>query len=154
MKRSSRRRLETLGLVPDGEHETIPGFLYRRMSPAIRTCSALEDRQIVLSRKLARATQLLRAIVDVGMQKQNGEILHTLSKRTEMQLRLQHTVEGLSIAALSYYVLGILSHVFEVGPRFGLSIEPDIAVALATPVVVLAVGWVVLRRLSKHKKHL
>lgn len=147
-------RLAALGLVADGEHETIGSFLTRRMGPAMRTCSAVEDRQSVLSSKLARAAQLLRAKVDVGLQRQNSEILGTLSQRTAMQLRLQHTVEGLSIAAVSYYVLGILAHVFAAGPRFGVAVEPDIAVAIATPLVVVAVGWVVLHRLSKHKGQL
>ena len=97
---------------------------------------------------LARAATLLRTKVDVAVEKQNRDLLHSMNKRAKLQLRLQQTVEGLSVAAVSYYVVGLISYVVKgVEPkRFGV---PDTAItALAVPVVVLAI-WAVVRRIRR-----
>lgn len=144
-------RLTAIGFEPIEEHQTFSAFLNRRMAPALRTCASIEERQINLSRKLARATQLLRAKVDVGMEAQNREILSTLSERAQMQLRLQQTVEGLSIAAISYYVIGLLGHAVGAAPHLGVSIDAHLVMALAIPIVLGAVAILVRCRLRRHQ---
>lgn len=143
-------RLTDIGFEPIPERESFAAFLNRRLNPALRTCASIEERQINLSRKLARATQLLRAKVDVGMERQNREILSTLSERAHMQLRLQQTVEGLSIAAISYYVMGILGHGFVALPYVGVPINPEIATAVSIPVIVGTLALIIRKRLRAH----
>ena len=147
-----QNRLTVLRLEAMPDHETIGGFLNGRLMPALKTCSAIEERQINLSRKLARTTQLLRARIDIDLERQNRDILSTLSERTRMQLSLQRTVEGLSIAAVSYYVVGLASHFFAGIPGLGWHVEPELATAIATPFIVAIVAWVVLGRLRHHGK--
>ncbi len=77
--------------------ETLGSFLEKRLAPAMRTCQSVEERQANLSRKLARATSLIRSWIDVELERQNSDLLTTMNKRAEMQLRLQQTVEGLSV---------------------------------------------------------
>src|SRR5256885_12910123 len=122
-----------------------PPFPPRRMAPAMRTCTTLEDRQAGLSTKLARAADLLRTRVDVELQQQNRDLLQSMNRRTQLQLRLQATVEGLSVAAISYYVVGLLGHVLKGVQDAGVGINVSLASAASVPVVVLAIWWVVRR---------
>jgi uncharacterized membrane-anchored protein len=125
-------------------------FLARRLAPAMRTCQAIEDRQAMLSRKLARATTLLRTRVDVELEQQNRSLLQSMNRRARLQLRLQQTVEGLSVAAVSYYVVGLISYLAKAAKDAGLPVpSANIATGLAVPLVVLLIWWVV-RRIRKH----
>ena len=100
------QRLQTIGERKVGGLPTWSSFLARRMKPALRTCVTTEARQSSLSLKLARAANLLRTRVDVELEQQNQELLKSMNARTRLQLRLQTTVEGLSVAAITYYVVG------------------------------------------------
>ncbi|MFX6170878.1 DUF3422 family protein, partial [Acinetobacter baumannii] len=91
--------------------ETLGFFLERRLAPAMRTCQSVEERQANLSRKLARATALLRSWIDVELEQLNSTLLNSMDRRAKLQLRLQQTVEGLSVAAISYYVVGLFGYV-------------------------------------------
>lgn len=125
---------------------TFEDFLARRMAPAMRTCTMLEDRQARLSEKLSRSANLLRTRVDVEIERQNRDLLATMNERTRLQLRLQQTVEGLSVAAISYYVIALAGYVFKGAKDVGwLPWDPGIATAAAVPVVILAIALVVRR---------
>src|SRR5690606_18426517 len=102
-------RLQALKEVPYEGADSWSQFLVRRVAPAMRTCRSVQDRQENLSRKLARTTQLLRTSVEVEVEKQNRNLLASMNDRARLQLRLQQTVEGLSVAAISYYVVGLAS---------------------------------------------
>ncbi|MFD1695349.1 DUF3422 family protein [Roseibium aestuarii] len=143
-------RLEALREEPLAGYLGLAGFLRRRLAPAMRTCQSVEDRQANLSRKLARATTLLRTRVDVDLEDQNRTLLERMNHRARLQLRLQQTVEGLSVAAVSYYVVGLVSYVIKAAKKSGLPMpEPELATGLAVPVVVLAIWWTV-RRIRAH----
>jgi uncharacterized membrane-anchored protein len=120
------------------------------MAPAIRTCAATEERQANLSRKLARAANLLRTRVDVELEQGNQELLKTMNARTRMQLRLQATVEGLSVAAISYYVVGLFGYLIKGAHDAGVHVDPSIATAVFVPVVVLLIWWTVRRIRTRH----
>jgi uncharacterized membrane-anchored protein len=138
-------RLHTIGERPVGGFPTWSSFLARRMAPAMRTCTTLEERQATLSTKLARAANLLRTRVDVEMERQNRDLLQSMNERTRLQLRLQATVEGLSVAAISYYVIGLLGYVVKAAHDAGLPVDPSYATAALVPVTVLTIWWVVRR---------
>ncbi|MDN3718292.1 DUF3422 family protein [Roseibium salinum] len=129
---------------------SMAAFLTRRLAPAMRTCQAIEDRQAMLSRKLARATTLLRTSVDVELEEQNRILLQSMNRRARLQLRLQQTVEGLSVAAVSYYVVGLISYLAKAAKESGLPVpNANVTTGLAVPLVVLLVWWLV-RRIRKH----
>jgi uncharacterized membrane-anchored protein len=127
-------------------YDTWSGFLQRRVAPAMRTCRSVEERMENLSRKLTRATTLLRTWVDVEVEKQNRDLLASMNNRARLQLRLQQTVEGLSVAAVSYYVVGLISYIVKGTNAFAGLPGAELATALAVPVVVLAT-WLFVRRL-------
>jgi uncharacterized membrane-anchored protein len=143
-------RLRIIGERKVGGLPTWSSFLARRMAPAIRTCATTEERQANLSRKLARAANLLRTRVDVELEQQNMELLKSMNARTRLQLRLQATVEGLSVAAISYYVVGLFGYVVKGAHDAGLRVDPTLATAAFVPVAVLAIWWVVRRIRSRH----
>jgi uncharacterized membrane-anchored protein len=132
---------------------TLEGFLSRRVAPAMRTCQMLEDRQANLSRKLTRAANLLRTRVDVEIERQNRDLLASMNRRARLQLRLQQTVEGLSVAAVSYYIVGLASYLIKGIKDAGLlHIEAGTATAMVVPVSVIAVALVV-RRIRRAHAH-
>ncbi|MGP2491341.1 DUF3422 family protein [Mesorhizobium sp. PUT5] len=143
-------RLEALGEEAVPGYDTWSGFLQRRVAPAMRTCRSVEERQANLSRKLTRATTLLRTWVDVEVEKQNRDLLASMNNRARLQLRLQQTVEGLSVAAVSYYVVGLVGYLAKGAAVFGHAIAPETATAAAVPVAVLLVWWGVRRVRRQH----
>lgn len=142
-------RLEALKEVAVAGAETWGGFLERRVAPAMRTCRSVEERQANLSRKLARATQLLRTWVDVEVEKQNRDLLASMNKRARQQLRLQQTVEGLSVAAVSYYVVGLVAYLVRSYPMLPPWLPPEALIGLSVPFVVLGM-WLFVRRIRGH----
>jgi uncharacterized membrane-anchored protein len=143
-------RLATIG---ERKFEGLPtwsSFLARRMSPAMRTCATTEERQADLSEKLARAANLLRTRVDVELERQNRDLLKSMNDRTRLQLRLQTTVEGLSVAAVSYYVVGLFAYLMKGLHEEGVPVDISLATALFVPVAVLTIWWVVRRIRRRH----
>ncbi len=127
-------------------NETLGAFLQRRLAPAMRTCQSVEERQVNLSRKLTRATALIRSWIDVDLQSFNTELLDSMNQRAQTQLRLQQTVEGLSVAAISYYVIGLVGYVAKLLHNIGLDIAPETLTGAAVPVVLLVI-WLLVRRI-------
>ena len=133
---------------------SMASFLVRRLAPAMRTCQAIEDRQALLSRKLARATTLLRTRVDVELEEQNRSLLESMNRRAHLQLRLQQTVEGLSVAAVSYYVVGLISYLAKAAKETGLPLpDSNLMTGISVPLVVLVIWWTVKRIRQQHGEH-
>lgn len=144
-----RARLEVIGEREVGGMPTWTAFLARRMAPAMRTCVTTEERQATLSRKLARGATLLRARVDVALAQQNQELLQAMNARTRLHLRLQTTVEELSVAAITYYVVNLLGYVVKAAHESHvLGVEPAYVTAAIVPVAGATI-WQVVRRIRK-----
>ncbi|MDR3374333.1 MAG: DUF3422 domain-containing protein [Ancalomicrobiaceae bacterium] len=129
-------------------------FLDRRMGPAIRTVQVTVARQRDLSEKLARAAELLRTRVDIEVEQQNRELLQSMNLRARRQLQLQQTVEGLSVAAISYYVVGLIGYLVKAAKEtLHLDVDPNVATGFAVPLVVVAIYVVVHRIRTHHGEH-
>lgn len=142
-------RLSALGEEKLTGHTTLSAFLSRRLNPAIKTCIAVDERQQLLSGKLMRTADLLRTRVQFELEEQNRDLLASMNRRAQLQLRLQQTVEGLSVAAVSYYLVGLVSYVAKGAEEFGSPLSPSAVAAVSVPFVVVGVWWVV-RRVRKH----
>ena len=139
-----QERIRTLAETAVPGYETLGFFLERRLAPAMRTCQSVEERQANLSRKLARATALLRSWIDVELEQLNTTLLNSMDRRAKLQLRLQQTVEGLSVAAISYYVIGLFGYVAKALHEFGLAIKPETLTGIAVPFVIAGM-WLLVR---------
>ncbi|MGQ0662706.1 MAG: DUF3422 family protein [Pseudomonadota bacterium] len=143
------RRIEELREARIEGIQTIREFMDRRLAPAIRTCAATADRLQAMAERLARAGNLLRTRVDIAVEAQNQALLASMDRRARIQLRLQATVEGLSVVAISYYVVGLVSYAVRAAAAAGLPVHHDVATGLAIPAVVLVV-WAMVRRIRRH----
>lgn len=134
--------------------QTIGEFMNRRLSPAMATVSATAGRLASLSERVTRATALLRTRVDIATETQNQQLLAQLTKGQALQLRLQSTVEGLSIAAISYYVVSLMLYVGKAAKAAGLPLNPEMAAGAAIPLVLWGV-WRTTRRIHEklHAEH-
>lgn len=118
--------------------QTFLEFTERRLAPAMNTCAAVSARLESLSQRVMRATQLLSTRIEITRERQNQQLLAQMNRRAEMQLRLQGTVEGLSVAAVTYYVVGLVNYVAKGLPQ-SLGVDPGVLTAIAIPVVALLV---------------
>jgi uncharacterized membrane-anchored protein len=132
------RRIEELREVRIHGLQTFQEFTERRLAPAMSTCASVSARLESLSQRVARATQLLSTRVAVSRERQNQQVLESMNRRAEAQLRLQQTVEGLSAAAITYYVVGLVGYAAKGLKALGWPVHVDLAVALSIPLVALA----------------
>jgi len=119
--------------------QTLGEFLQRRQAPAVATVAATAQRLASLATRVERASGLLRTRVDIATESQNQQLLARLAQGQALQLRLQATVEGLSIAAISYYVVSLLLYGAKALKAAGAPIHPEIAAGALLPLVVLGV---------------
>jgi uncharacterized membrane-anchored protein len=141
------KRLEELGEEKVMSFQRIGVFLDRRFSPAMATCLATSDRIKSLAERSERASNLLRTRVDIALEAQNQQVLMSMEKRGKQQLRLQETVEGLSVVAISYYLIGIVAKLIEGGGAYA-GVETKLVSLFSIPVILFLVWWGV-RRLRK-----
>lgn len=123
-------------------------FMMRRYEPAMRTVQSTEKRLKSMSARAIRASELLRTQVDVERSAQNQEILARMDKRADLQLRLQRTVEGLSVVAISYYAVSLAGYLLYPLAE-AMAFSKGALLASVTLPVVTAV-WFMVRRLRKH----
>ncbi|MEX0305983.1 MAG: DUF3422 family protein [Ruegeria sp.] len=121
-------------------------FMMRRYDPAIRTVKSTERRLQALSDRAIRAGELLRTRVDVERSAQNQALLESMDRRADLALRLQHTVEGLSVVAISYYAVSLVSYLLYPLTKAGIS--KGMLTAAVTVPVVLGV-WFAIRQIRK-----
>jgi uncharacterized membrane-anchored protein len=127
--------------------QTFEEFMTRRFDPAMRTVKSTEERLRAMAERAIRAGDLLRTRVDVERQSQNQKLLASMDQRADLQLRLQKTVEGLSVVAISYYAVNLV--VYTLGPVSDLvGMSKLWLTGISTPVVLLLV-WAVIRRIHR-----
>jgi uncharacterized membrane-anchored protein len=125
---------------------TVGEFMDRRLSPAMSTCESTAVRLDALARRIGNVNDLLRTRVSIVHENQNRQILQSMDRRAAQQLRLQQAVEGLSVAAISYYVIGLLGYAGKALKGIGVPLNPEIATGALVPIVCGAV-WLGLRRM-------
>lgn len=129
--------------------QTLGEFMQRRLSPAIATVDATAQRLAGLSQRISRASALLRTRVDIATEAQNQQLLAQLGEGQRTQLRMQATVEGLSLAAITYYVVSLVLYGAKALKAEGwLPVSPELAAGAAIPLVLLAV-WHTTRRIHR-----
>jgi uncharacterized membrane-anchored protein len=134
-----RARVSELRESRLGDLRTLSGFLARRLAPAMNSCAAAARRQEALSARIERAGSLLRTRVDIAREEQNQQLLAGMDKRSTLQLRLQQTVEGLSVAAIAYYVVGLMIYLLKPLTTIWPALQIEWIVAAIVPVVAYTV---------------
>ncbi len=146
MRRIAELREQRLPGLP-----TIEEFMARRFRPAVATCATVSQRLHDLSERVAQASALLSTRVDITRERQNQALLASMDRRAKLQLRLQQTVEGLSVAAICYYVAGLVGYGAKALKAGGLPLNADLLTGLSIPLVAVAVMLAVRRARQRVK---
>ena len=135
------QRIEELRETRISGFPTLNEFMLRRLLPATNTCAAMARRQDDLSGRVARNSQLLRTRVDIELERQNQELLAQMNNRAKLQLRLQETVEGLSVVAITYYGSQLVQYMTKGAkyllPGLPAAFSPEIATAVSIPLIAI-----------------
>jgi uncharacterized membrane-anchored protein len=141
------QRIEVLREQRIEGRQTFAEFMMRRYDPAMRTVKSSESRLAAMAERAERAAELLRTRVDVERSAQNQKLLESMDKRADLQLRLQRTVEGLSVVAISYYAVSLAAYLaYPLAKALHMGKEA-LTAALVLPVVGLV--WLLVRRIRK-----
>jgi len=140
-----KNRLDLIREAKVGSYTTISAFFSARLDPAIETCNAIEARQV------ARAIDLMRTGITFELEQQNRDLLQDMNRRARLQLRLQGFVQGLSTAALAYYLSGLTVYLAK-GMRdaewLPKNVTADMFVAMALPLTIFA-SWSFMERVRR-----
>lgn len=142
-------RLEGLRVSRVEGFQGVKGFLNRRMLPAIDSCRAFSERLRRLSERISRAGDLLQTQTEMIIQRQNQELLISMNRRAKTQLRLQQTVERLSIAAVTYYGVGLVGFLGMSLPLEAWGIDLVALKAASIPIIAGFV-WLTIYQVKKH----
>lgn len=140
-----QRRIDELHEQRLENLQTIGEFMDRRLAPAMQTCVWAARRQQALSERISRTSNLLRTRVEIEQQQSSQELLDAMNRRQKAQMLLQSAVEGLSVAAVTYYGAGLVGYVAKGMKSAGWPISPDLAVAVCIPFIAGAVWWGIRR---------
>lgn len=140
------QRIEVLREERFEGRQSFADFMMRRYDPAIRTVKSTERRLQTLSDRAIRAGDLLRTRVDVERSAQNQALLTSMDRRADLALRLQHTVEGLSVVAISYYAVSLVSYLLYPVTTAGIS-KGMLTAAITIPVVMAV--WFAVRKIRR-----
>jgi uncharacterized membrane-anchored protein len=143
-----RDRIATLREVHIPGMQTIGEFMDRRLAPAMRTCDAVAERERAVIARIARTGAMLRTRIEIEAEATSAALLKSMDNRALTQIRLQRAVEGLSVAAISYYAVSLLSYPLKAFEHTHPKFDAALATGLAAPVVIVAV-WLALRRLRR-----
>ncbi|HEX5844567.1 MAG TPA: DUF3422 domain-containing protein [Pseudomonas sp.] len=135
-----------------GDCQRLGVFIERRFKPTVRYCAVTDQRLARLGQSVANLGELLQTRVQVEVEEQNSAILRSLNSRAHTQIKIQKAVEGLSIIAISYYLLSLLKLGVEGLHSLGLGFSPQLAASVLAPLALLLIGGIALR-IRKAKRH-
>ncbi|MDW4548222.1 DUF3422 domain-containing protein [Defluviimonas sp. D31] len=144
------QRVQVLRETRFNGRQTFAEFMTRRYDPAMRTVKSAERRLEQMAERAERAGELLQTRVDVERSGQNQKLLESMDRRADLALRLQHTVEGLSVVAISYYAVSLGSYFLQpLADAMGW--KKSLLTAALVPPMLLGV-WLMIRRI-RQKMH-
>lgn len=128
-------------------------FMEHRLAPAMETCDTVVGRQDRITARIQRTSALLRTRVEVQHEEQNRALLASMDTRSALQLRLQQTVEGLSVGVLTYYAVGLVGYAAKALKAAGWHLDPEIITGVAIPFAAITV-WAGVRLARRHLNNL
>ena len=143
-------RLESLSIERREGYQSLAEFTERRLVPGMRTCESFVERLRRLAERTGDAIALLNTRIDTRIKAQNLELLRSMEGSFNLQLRLQHLVEALSVIAAGYYAVGLIAYVLKGAAAFPDGDTKDVIVAAVVPLVLLAIIVFMSRMRRRH----
>jgi uncharacterized membrane-anchored protein len=136
-------RLNALDVVPVANFQSLRDFTERRLIPARRTCAVFQSRLGHIAERIARIMHTLDVRVDTKIKAQNLRLMKSMERSTQLQLRLQTLVEGLSVIAAAYYLVGLIAYVVKGVAAVPKGSLTDLIIGgIAIPVIIFIYGLV------------
>lgn len=132
--------------------QIISEFVGRRLAPGLRTVASIRANVDDLAQRVQRTAELLQARIDLTLADQNRSLLTSMDRRAALQIRLQETVEGLSVVVLSYYTVGLIKYTAGGSKAIWHAPDSDLVAGIAVP-VVLFTFWLLTKRLRRKVHH-
>lgn len=104
-------RLAALDIKHVANYQSLTDFNERRLVPASRTCSVFRQRLSHIAERISGVMHTLDVRIDIRIKAQNLGVMQSMERSTQLQLRLQTLVEGLSVIAAAYYLIGLIAYV-------------------------------------------
>ena len=142
-------RLAALDVRPVANFQSLKDFTERRLVPATRTCSVFRQRLGHIAERISGAMQALDTRIDSRIKAQNLSLMQSMERSTQLQLRLQTLVEGLSVFAAAYYLLGLIGYLVKGAAGYAAGKWADTIVGGLTIPVILIIYFMVRRLRSK-----
>jgi uncharacterized membrane-anchored protein len=145
------KNLEELTEAPLPGVQTLSEFMERRFAPAMSTCSWTQRRLRELSDRISRTTQILRTRIEFVNESQTQELLASMDRRAKIQLRLQETVEGVSVLVLTYYAVSLIIYMAKGVKELGLMVPAELIGGVSAPIIAYAIYALNKLRKKKYK---
>jgi uncharacterized membrane-anchored protein len=131
-------RLASLNVQPVANYQSLTDFTERRLVPASRTCSVFRQRLSHIAERISGVMHTLDVRIDSRIKAQNLGLMQSMERSTQLQLRLQTLVEGLSVLAAAYYLIGLIAYMSKGVSALSSGWQSDLFVgAITLPVVLL-----------------
>lgn len=145
------KNLEELTEAPLPGVQTLSEFMERRFAPAMSTCSWTQRRLRELSDRISRTTQILRTRIEFVNESQTQELLASMDRRAKIQLRLQETVEGVSVLVLTYYAVSLIIYMAKGVKELGLMVPAELIGSVSAPIIAYTIYALNKLRKKKYK---
>ncbi len=139
-------RLNALDVKPLANFQSLKEFTERRLIPARRTCAVFQTRLDRIAERVSRIMHTLDVRIDSRIKAQNLRLMESMERSTQLQLRLQTLVEGLSVIAAAYYLVGLIAYMTKGAAAFRSGPQTELFIGLITIPVILAI-YVLVQRL-------
>jgi len=131
-------RLAALDVQPILNFQSLTDFTERRLVPASRTCSVFRQRLRDIAERISGVMHTLDVRIDSRIKAQNLVLMRSMERSTQLQFRLQTLVEGLSVIAAAYYLIGLIAYMTKgVAATKSGSISEIFVGAVTLPIVLL-----------------
>lgn len=142
-------RLASLHVQPVANYQSLTDFTERRLVPASRTCSVFRQRLNHIAERISGVMHTLDVRIDSRIKAQNLQLMRSMERSTQLQLRLQTLVEGLSVIAAAYYLVGLIGYVSKGVAAFKHGSMSEVFVGAITLPVILLIWFMVHRLRNK-----
>jgi uncharacterized membrane-anchored protein len=139
-------RLASLNVQPVANHQSLTDFTERRLVPATRTCAVFKQRLNDIAERISGVMHTLDVRIDSRIKTQNLGLMQSMERSTQLQLRLQTLVEGLSVIAAAYYLVGLIGYVAKGVAAYPSGSKSDLFIGAVTLPVILLI-YVFVRHL-------
>ncbi len=131
-------RLASLSVHPLPNYQSLTDFTERRLVPASRTCAVFRRRLGDIADRISGVMHTLDVRIDSRIKAQNLILMQSMERSTQMQFRLQTLVEGLSVLAAAYYLIGLIGYVTKGIESFPAKSWSNIIIgAITIPVILM-----------------